>query len=84
MENLDKFIEFAPIIVVLLMFIWQNNLFVKPEQLEKKHREILEDTEKKFVTWTAFNATFNSLKEQVNKIEQNVIEIRNHIIGGDK
>ena len=68
MENLDKFVDFAPLIVVILMFIWQNNLFVKPEALEKKHREILEDTEKKFVTWTAFNA----FKEQVNKIDQNV------------
>ena len=83
MENLDKFIEFAPIIVVVLGFIWQNNIFVKPEQLEKKHREILEDTEKKFVTWSAFNATFNALKEQMNKIELNVTEIRNHIIEGD-
>lgn len=80
MENLDKLVEFAPCIVVLLCFIYQNNLVVKPEQLEKKHREILEDTERKFVTWSAFN----SFKEQVDKIEQNVVEIRNHIIEGGK
>lgn len=80
MENFDKLVEFAPVIVVILCFIWQNNLFVKPEQLEKKHREILEDTERKFVTWSAFN----SFKEQVDKIEQNVVEIRNHIIEGGR
>lgn len=80
MENLDKFIEFAPIIVVLLCFIYQNNLFVKPEALEKKHREILEDTERKFVTWTAFN----SLKEQMDKIEQDVVVIRDHLLEGGK
>ena len=80
MESIDKVVEFAPIIIVLLMFIRQNNLFVRPEQLERKHREILEDTERKFVTWSAFN----SFKEQVDKIEQNVVEIRNHIIEGGK
>ena len=41
MEQYKEFIEFAPIIVVLLLFFWQNNIFVKPEQLDKKHREIL-------------------------------------------
>lgn len=80
MENLDKLVEFAPIIVVLLCFIYQNNLFVKPEQLEKKHREILEDTERKFVTWTAFNA----MKDQMDKIEQDIVVIRDHLLEGSK
>ena len=80
MENINKIVEYAPIIIVILMFIWQNNVFVRPEQLEKKHREILEDTERKFVTWSAFNL----FKEQLSKIEENVSEIRNHIIEGGK
>jgi len=32
--------SYAPYVVILLMFLWQNNVFVRPEQLEKKHREI--------------------------------------------
>ena len=47
MEQYKEFIEFAPIIVVLLLFFWQNNIFVKPEQLEKKHREILKEVDGK-------------------------------------
>ena len=38
MENL---IEYSPIIVVILMFFIQQKIFVTPEQLEKKHREIM-------------------------------------------
>ncbi len=48
MENYSKFIEFAPLIVVVIMFIWQYNVFVRPEQLEKKHREIIDDVERRF------------------------------------
>lgn len=76
MENIDKVVEFAPIIIVVLMYIHQNNIFVKPEHLERTRREMMDDIEKKFVTWTAFNA----FKEQVNKIDQNVMDIRNYII----
>ena len=48
MEN--KIIEYAPIAIVILGFIWQYKIFVTPEQLERKHREILEDCEKKYTT----------------------------------
>lgn len=50
----DKIIEFAPIIIVVLMFFWQNNVFVKPETLERKHREILDDMKKGFVELNAY------------------------------
>ena len=41
----NAIIEYAPILIVALGFIWQNNIFVKPEQLEKKHREIVREVE---------------------------------------
>lgn len=47
MENV--FLQWSPIIIVLVMFLIQNRIFVTPEQLEKKHREILSDAEERFV-----------------------------------
>ena len=44
---MDKFIEYSPIIIVVLMFFIQQKIFVTPEQLEKKHREIIEEIEVK-------------------------------------
>lgn len=32
---MDKFIEYSPIIIVVLMFFVQQKIFVTPEQLEK-------------------------------------------------
>lgn len=45
--NIENLEHYAPYIVILLLYIWQNNIFVRPEQLEKKHREINAETDKK-------------------------------------
>lgn len=52
--NIEQLEHFAPYIVILLLFIWQNNIFVRPEQLEKKHREILNDVKEKYVEINAY------------------------------
>lgn len=84
MENIDKYADFAPFILVVLVFIWQHNLFVKPEQLEKKHREILEEMETRFVTWTVFNTVIDGLKQQLNRVDSNVEKLCNLFIDGEK
>lgn len=52
--NIEQLEHFAPYIVIMLLFIWQNNIFVRPEQLEKKHREILDDIKEKYVEINAY------------------------------
>jgi len=46
----EKLIEYAPIIICCLYFFIQQKLFVTPEQLEKKHREIIKESQDKFDT----------------------------------
>ena len=74
MENYKEVIEFAPIIIVVLGFIWQNNIFVKPEQLEKKHREILEDISDKYVEVNAYKEfqshIYSKLDEIIEELKQ--------------
>lgn len=52
--NLETLEQYAPWIVIILVVIWQNNIFVRPEQLEKKHREILDDVKEKYVEINAY------------------------------
>ena len=52
--NIEQLEQYAPWIIVILIFIWQNNIFVRPEQLEKKHREILDDVKEKYVEINAY------------------------------
>ena len=56
MENL---ITYAPIIVVVLAFLIQEKIFVTPEQLERKHREIIKDVEKRFLGYEFSNRRGN-------------------------
>lgn len=67
---MEKFIEFAPIIVVILLFLIQNRMVVTPEQLEKKHREILDDVSKKYATQSIVNELRSQIHEMVDKIDK--------------
>ncbi|MEI7475689.1 MAG: hypothetical protein WCK67_13015 [bacterium] len=59
---------YASIKVAVFSFFAQYWIFVRPEQLEKKQREILEDSEKKFATLNAVNdlkSQFGGIREKL-------------------
>lgn len=67
----EKILEYSPILIVLMMFFIQHKIFVTPEQLEKKHREIIESVEQRFVSTNSFNdlkSQFTDMKEKIDKI----------------
>ncbi|MBQ8460531.1 hypothetical protein IJ541_10585 [bacterium] len=68
---MDIFVNYAPVIVVVLMFLIQERIVVTPEQLEKKHREIIKDVENRFTTINSFNdlkSQFIDMKDKIDKI----------------
>ena len=76
---MDKFIEYSPIIIVVLMFFVQQKIFVTPEQLEKKHREILDKMEEKFVSVISFKDLkdqFSEVKEKIDKMYDLLIDLK--------
>ena len=76
MENL---LHYSPIIVAVVVFLIQQRIIVTPEQLEKKHREILEDVEEKFVTLHSFKdlkEQFSEMKEKIDKIYDCIIAVK--------
>lgn len=72
--NIENLEHFAPYIVILLMFFWQNNIFVRPEQLEKKHREILADVKKDFVELNAYKEFQNHVLREMESIKEDIAE----------
>lgn len=66
--NIEQLENFAPYIVILLMFLWQNNVFVRPEQLEKKHREILESIKDKYVEVNAYKEFQNHIYSKLDEL----------------
>ena len=84
MEDYSKIIEFAPLIVVVLMFLWQHNLFVRPEQMEKKHREIIDEVDKRFsakyVEINAYKEFQNHIYSELGKINVSLNELKSYIM----
>jgi hypothetical protein len=67
---MDNFIYYAPVIIVVLVFLIQQRIVVTPEELERKHREILKDIETRFVTLNSYEDLKNQFSEMKDKIDK--------------
>lgn len=67
----DLFIKFSPIILVVIATIFQYNLFVTPERLEIKHREIMQEVAQSYSTkeqYTDLKAQLADMQKKIDKI----------------
>ena len=68
---MDTLIYYSPIIIAVVIFLVQQRIVVTPEELERKHRQILQDVESRFVTLNSYNdlkSQFCEIKEKIDKI----------------
>lgn len=73
---MDHLLQYSPIIIVVIMYLIQQRIIVTPEQLEKKHREILDDAENRFGSLSSVK----DLKEQVYDMKEKIDRIYECII----
>ena len=73
---MEKIFEYAPLILVLIMFCINYRIFVNPVDLEKKHREILSDIDNKYASKT----TVDELKSQFHDMAIKIDKIYNILI----
>lgn len=76
---MENFIEYSPVLIIVMIFLIQQRVIVTPDQLEKKHREILEDVEERFVTLNSFKdlkSQFSEMKEKIDKIYDCIIAVK--------
>lgn len=72
----DTFVKFAPVIVVIVTFLFQYNFFVTPAQLEQTHREILLEVAKTYTrkeTSDNFQKQFEDIQRKIDKIYDKLI-----------
>ena len=67
----ETLIKYSPWIVIILGFFMQYNLFVTPAQLETKHRDILSEISKVYVT----KSEFGNFKDQLSDINKKIDKI---------
>ena len=79
LENSDLLIQYSPVIMLVLVYFLQLKIFVTPEVLEKKHREIIEEIEEKYVSKISFldlKDQFSEVKEKIDKIYELLIDLK--------
>ena len=69
-KKMDNIIYYAPVIVVVLMFLIHERIVVTPEQLEKKHREIIKEVESRFATIDSCEDLKNQIGDMKDKIDK--------------
>lgn len=79
---MDKFIEYAPIIIVVLGFIWQNNIFVKPDTMKDEFAKFEHAMEKKFVLKETHNLAISEMKSDIEEIKDKINRIYDKLMAG--
>lgn len=67
----DTATKYAPMAVVIIGLIFQWNLFVTPEKLEIKHRQVLMDVASMYTT----KEQHNDLKDEINDMKKKIDKI---------
>ncbi len=76
---MEKYLHrYLPVVIMCLALIFQYNIFVTPEMLEVKHREILTEISKNYST----KEQYDDLKAQLNAMQLKIDKIYDVIIGG--
>lgn len=76
---MENFIQYSPILIIVVIFLVQQRIIVTPEQLEKKHREILQDAEERFATLNSvkdLKEQFSDMKEKIDRIYECIISVK--------
>lgn len=78
---MDKFVEYAPIIIVLVMFLIQYRIFVTPQQLTELKASLLEYMSEHYVSEKTHRDNNLSLENRIDRIDKNVNDVKNLLIG---
>lgn len=79
---MDKFIEYSPILIVVIAFFIQQKIFVTPEQMEKRFGEQEIHLESKFVLKAAYDVAIEKLEDGYNSINEKLDKIYDILIKG--
>ena len=73
---MELFVEYSPVIMLVLLCVMQFRIFVTPENIKKKHREIIAEVESRF----AVRDSVIDLKEQISEIKEKIDKIYNYFL----
>jgi uncharacterized protein YjaG (DUF416 family) len=72
----ETLVRYSPIAVIVIALILQWNMFATPTDVEKKHREILNEVGERYMTKeqaTDFRIQLNDMQNKIDKIYDVII-----------
>lgn len=72
----EQILKYSPIAVVVIALIIQWNMFATPTDVERKHREILNEVSEKYMTKeqaTDFRSQLSDMQRKIDKIYDVII-----------
>lgn len=79
---MDKFIEYSPILIVVIVFFIQQRIFVTPEQMEKRFSEFEQHLEEKFVLRAPYDVAIAEIKSDIAEMKDKIDKIYDLMIKG--
>lgn len=67
--NENVFVEYAPILIVVVAFLFKNKFFVTPEQMQLERKGLMKEVEEKFLSLLAFH-------EYEKRMDDNFLNIK--------
>ena len=77
---MKEIIEFAPYIVIFIVFAVQYKLFTTPSQLEALKSELLQYISDHYVSDKTYRENHRNLQEQLALIHQDINDVKNLLI----
>lgn len=77
---MEKIIEYAPIILVLIVFFIQYRIFVTPEQITAMKSNLIEYIAEHYVSEKTYRDNNISLENRIDRIDKNVNDVKTLLI----
>lgn len=77
---MDKFLEYAPLIIVIFGFFVAYNVFVTPAQMQKAFIDFERFLDTKYVTKENHDIAINEMKADIEEIKEKLDKIYDMLI----
>ena len=80
MKSVEKFIEYAPLILVIIIFFIQYKIFVTPQQLTELKSDLVEYISEHYVSEKTYRDNNINLENRIDRIDKNINDVRTLLI----
>lgn len=77
---MEKFLEYAPVIIVAVIFFIQYRIFVTPAQLNSLKSDLIEYIADHYVSGKTYRDNHLSLENRIDRIDKNVNDVKTLLI----